>query len=238
MKCIHALLTLALVSLVSASTFLLTVKNDPTSGKPYVEYEGEKHFLTNETSGKETFFLKGDCLVKIDLSLNTDSHVRDGSVVCKETFDKTGVLDWEAFVKEQMAALNSTSTTEMTKSLNTKLRKTTDFVKFTTPSRLTKGISYVLGHSGKCGHAAERASANVLKNPETGEEYVEYEGEIFYLTDGPWDVETSFIKNDCVVRMQLSKSILGPQRKGSALCKADYEKFGATDWKEFSEEQL
>ncbi|VUZ53283.1 unnamed protein product [Hymenolepis diminuta] len=79
---------------------------------------------------------------------------------------------------------------------------------------------------------------DVLKNPETGEEYVDYEGEIFYLTDGPWDEETAFIKNECVVRMQLSKSIPGPQRKGSALCKADYEKFGATNWKEFSEEQV
>ncbi|VDL19591.1 unnamed protein product [Hymenolepis diminuta] len=113
MKCIYALLILALVSLVSASTFLLTVKNDSASGKPYVEYEGEKHFLTNETSGKETPFLKGDCLIKIDLSLNMDSHVRGGSIICKDTYDKTGVLDWGAFVKEQMAAFNGTSTTEV-----------------------------------------------------------------------------------------------------------------------------
>lgn len=85
-------LVLTFIEFTSSSTFMVSVKTDSKSrwhnifhfknclaGMQYIEYDGERFYLTDDPAEKETAFLRKDCIVKINLSkANLEFH-RPGS---------------------------------------------------------------------------------------------------------------------------------------------------------------
>ncbi|KAL5970284.1 hypothetical protein TSMEX_002026, partial [Taenia solium] len=78
----------------------------------------------------------------------------------------------------------------------------------------------------------------VEKDWRTGRPYVYYGGRKHYLTDDPEGSHIVFLKNNCVIDLNLEKSSRDPYRDGSAICKSQFGPAGDAAWMNYVDARL
>ncbi|VDO00003.1 unnamed protein product [Rodentolepis nana] len=73
---------------------------------------------------------------------------------------------------------------------------------------------------------------------ESGEEYVMYNDQKYDLSDEPGKSSLTFLEDDCVVYLDLSKTEPSPFREGNAICKNMFPSSTHQTWEEYVEERL